>query len=103
MSWAHAHIDELSKGNTVEFLFSGAGMDGAIEPGHLVTIEPIKKERRLRVGDVILCKVGRIYYLNKILDVYQGRYQIGNAKGRVKGWIPLSHAYGIVVKVSKPI
>jgi hypothetical protein len=74
-------------------------MKGKIESGQLVTVEPING-RKLKQGDIVLCKVNGSQYLHLIKAVQGDRYQIGNNIGRINGWISLNSIYGICVGIT---
>ena len=98
MSWATVYIEKLKNGETVQFRPRGNSMKGKIASGQLVTIEPIK-ERVLKQGDIVLCKVNGSQYLHLINAIQTDRYQIGNNIGEINGWIKRNAAYGICVKI----
>lgn len=103
MGWAKFHIEKLQKGETVQFRPSGNSMKGKIESGQLCTVEPIKPDSKLAVGDVVLCKVSGNEYLHLIKAIKQEKnllkYQIGNNRGGINGWISLNNIYGKCTKV----
>lgn len=73
-------------------------MKGRIESGELCTVEPLD-DRELSVGDIVLCKVNGAQYLHLVKAVQGARYQIGNNRGGVNGWIGANAIYGILVRV----
>ena len=73
-------------------------MRGRIESGQLCTIVPVVHDR-LAVGDIVLCKVRGREYLH-ILKAIQGpRYQIGNNRGLINGWVGRNAIFGLCAKV----
>ncbi len=72
-------------------------MKGKIESGQLCTVVPVSDD--LKVGDIVLCKVNGQQYLHLIKAVQGGRYQIGNNRGRVNGWVSRNGIYGKCVRV----
>lgn len=76
-------------------------MQGKIESGQLVTVIPIGDESWLKKDTIVLCKVNGKQYLHLIKAVENGRFQIGNNKGRINGWVSRDAIYGICVKVEK--
>ena len=54
----------------------------------------------LEVGDIVLCKVAGNEYLHIVKAIEDGRYQIGNNRGFINGWIGPEHIYGKCVKVA---
>jgi len=63
MGWASAHIGKLRAGETVAFRPRGHSMKGRIESGQLCTVAPVDVST-LKVGDIVLCKVGGNEYLH---------------------------------------
>jgi hypothetical protein len=97
MGWATEHIAKLQAGETVQFRPRGHSMKGKVEPGQLCTVVPAPDE--LKVGDVVLCKVNGKQYLHLIKAVQGERYQIGNNRGRINGWVSRHSIYGKCVRV----
>ena len=98
MSWATHHIQKLKEGNTVQFRPRGNSMQGKINSGQLVTVEPILN-KILTKDDIVLCKVNGSQYLHIIKAIQGDRFQIGNNKGRINGWITKKSIYGICVHI----
>ena len=73
-------------------------MSGKIESGQLCTVEPIEADQ-LRVGDIVLCKVKGSEYLHLIKAIQGKRFQIGNNRGRINGWITARSIYGKCIRV----
>lgn len=101
MTWdeeARALIERLRDGETVSFRPVGKSMAGIIESGQLVTIEPVKGD--INVGDVVLCTVHTRHYVHLVKKIDTGigdnwvRYQIGNNRGGINGWITRSEIHG---------
>lgn len=74
-------------------------MTGKIESGQLCTVEPIADVTTLRPGDIVLCKVRGSEFLHLVKAVQDGRFQIGNNRGFVNGWIGASGIFGKCVAV----
>ncbi len=70
-----------------------------IHSGALCTVEPITDVGVLAVHDIVLCKVGGAQYLHLIKAIQGDRFQIGNNRGRINGWITASGIFGRLVKV----
>ena len=100
MGWATAHIAKLKAGETVQFRPRGSSMTGKIESGNLCTVAPVQPED-LQVGDIILCKVGGSQYLHLVKATRGQRFQIGNNRGGINGWIGASGIYGKCVRVER--
>ena len=73
-------------------------MTGKIDSGQLCTIVPCKTDE-LNPGDIVLCKVNGFQYLHLIKAVQGKRFQIGNNRGRINGWIGENGIYGKCVRV----
>lgn len=99
MSWATAHIERLQRGETVQFRPRGQSMVGKIASGQLCTVEPIRDHTTLAVGEIVLCKVSGNEYLHLIKAIQGARFQIGNNRGYINGWIGPAAVYGRCVSV----
>ena len=98
MGWASHLIEKLKDGETVSFRPRGNSMSGKIESGQLCTVEPVDPVA-LEVGDIVLCKVNRYQYIHLIKAIQGKRFQIGNARGRINGWVTGNSIFGRCVKV----
>ena len=74
-------------------------MRGKIESGQLCTLEPIGDASLLRAGDIVLCRVNGADYLHLIKAICDGRFQIGNNRGHVNGWVGPNQIFGKCIKV----
>lgn len=99
MGWATAYIAKLKEGETVSFRPRGHSMKGKIDSGQLCTVEPISDLESLSKGDIVLCKVNGNQYLHLIKARQGQRFQIGNNRGGINGWIGTNAIYGKLVKV----
>lgn len=99
MGWAAHYIDKLRAGETVAFRPRGNSMVGKVESGQLCTVEPLTNHSSLRVGDIVLCKVGGSEYLHLIKAIQGERFQIGNNRGRINGWVGAQAIFGKCIKV----
>lgn len=99
MGWATGYIAKLKAGETVQFRPRGHSMRGKIESGQLCTVEPIKEFETLQKGDIVLCKAGGAEYLHLIKAIQGARFQIGNNRGRINGWIGTNAIFGKCVKI----
>lgn len=97
MGWATGYIGKLQAGETVKFRPRGHSMRGKIESGQLCTVEPVTGE--IEIGDIVLCKVGGKQYLHLIKAIQGDRYQIGNNRGLINGWIGRNGIFGKLVSV----
>lgn len=98
MGWASRHIERLQQGETVSFRPRGHSMSGKIESGQLCTVAPLAATE-FAVGDIVLCRVRGAEYLHLIKAIQGGRYQIGNNRGRINGWIGRNSIFGRLVSV----
>lgn len=98
MGWATGYIGLLQAGETVQFRPRGNSMRGKIESGQLCTVAPVTEED-LEVGDIVLCKVNGSQYLHLIKAIDGERFQIGNNRGRINGWVSRHAIYGKCVRV----
>ena len=101
-SWADHAIKKLQNGESVIIKPRGSSMKGRIESGNMVTLVPCDPYK-LVPGDIVLVKVkGRIYlHLIKSLKNYKNKikFQIGNNRGFINGWVGSESIYGIVSKI----
>ena len=98
MGWATGHISRLQAGETVSFRPRGNSMSGKIESGELCTVSPVDPAD-LRVGDIVLCKVKGAEYLHIVKAIQDHRFQIGNNRGGINGWIGPRSIFGRLVRV----
>ncbi len=73
-------------------------MRGKIDSGQLCTVEPVETSS-LQIGDIVLCKVNGQQYLHLIRAIQGDRFQIGNNRGRINGWISKNGIYGKCVRI----
>ncbi len=99
MGWAASYIAKLKDGETVSFRPRGHSMKGKIDSGQLCTVEPISDTTTLEKGDIVLCKVNGNEYLHLIKAIQGPRFQIGNNRGGINGWIGQNSINGRCVKV----
>lgn len=98
MGWAAGHIEKLRAGEVVSFRPRGNSMSGKIESGQLCKVAPTSVES-LRVGDIVLCKVNGREYLHLIKAIQGERFQIGNNRGRINGWVSANSIFGKCVAI----
>lgn len=99
MGWATAYIARLKAGEAVAFRPRGSSMAGKIESGQLCTVEPVTDVSVLKVGDIVLCKVAGNEYLHLVKAIQGQRFQIGNNRGFINGWIGPNGIFGRCIKV----
>src|SRR5262245_54710684 len=98
MGWASGYIERLSRGETVSFRPRGNSMAGKVESGQLCTVAPVDAGT-LAVGHVVLCKVRGREYLHLVKAIQGPRFQIGNNRGRINGWVSARAIFGKCVRV----
>ena len=98
MGWAIQYIAKLKNGEVVSFRPRGNSMSGKIESGQLCTVVPIAPEE-IDVGDIVLCKVNGREYLHLVKAKQGQRFQIGNNRGRINGWITANSIFGKCVSI----
>ncbi len=98
MSWARHAKEALQRGETVQVRPRGHSMKGKVNSGDMVTLEPCDAGS-LRVGDIVLVRVRGTDYLHLIKAIDGGRFQIGNNRGGINGWVRDGAIYGIATKV----
>jgi hypothetical protein len=98
MGWATGHIASLRAGQTVSFRPRGNSMSPKIESGQLCTVAPVDVSE-VSVGDIVLCKVNGSEYLHLVKAIQGQRFQIGNNRGRINGWIGPNAVFGRLVRV----
>lgn len=98
MGWATGYIAKLKLGEVVSFRPRGGSMAPKIQSGQLCTVEPVDVAT-LSVGDIVLCKVNGNEYLHFVKAIQGPRFQIGNNRGGINGWIGPNAVFGRLVKV----
>jgi hypothetical protein len=98
MGWASGYIEKLRAGETVSFRPRGNSMSGKIESGQLCTVAPVNHDT-LEVGDIVLCKVNGREYLHLVKAIQGQRFQIGNNRGRINGWVGVNAVFGKCIAV----
>lgn len=97
MGWATYHIEKLKADETVSFRPRGSSMKGKIESGQLCVVSPVDGD--IEVGNVVLCKVRGKEYLHLVKAIDGNRYQIGNNRGFINGWIGVNGIFGKLMEV----
>jgi len=98
MGWAQYYIEKLKEGHDVEFRPKGHSMSGRIESGQLCTVVPVDISE-IEVGDIVLCKVRGNEYLHIVKAIQGKRFQIGNNRGLINGWIGPNSIFGKCVSI----
>lgn len=74
-------------------------MVGKIASGQLCTVAPLGAHV-LCVGDIVLCRVKGNQYLHLVKAIQGERFQIGNNRGGINGWITRRQIFGRLIAVS---
>jgi hypothetical protein len=80
-------------------------MSGKIESNQLCTVEPIdwmnwtRSSETLKVGDIVLCKVKSRQYIHLIKAIQGNRFQIGNNRGHINGWVSINAIFGKCIRI----
>jgi hypothetical protein len=74
-------------------------MAGKIASGQLCTVEPVT-DQTLAVGDIVLCRVSGNQYLHLIKAIQGERFQIGNNRGGINGWVTRRQIFGRLTAVA---
>jgi hypothetical protein len=98
VGWASDHIGKLRAGETVSFRPRGHSMRGRIESGQLCIVAPVDIST-LKVGDIVLCRVRGSEYLHLIKAIGPRRFQIGNNRGGINGWVGPNCIFGKCVRI----
>jgi hypothetical protein len=73
-------------------------MTGRIESGQLCTVVPVDP-RCWKFGTLCCARLRENEYLHIVKSIENGRYQIGNNREFINGWIGPVHIYGNCVMV----
>lgn len=98
VGWADGHIARLARGETVQFRPRGHSMTGKVNDGQLCTVQPLG-EHVLAAGDIVLCRVKGSQYLHLVKAIQGARYQIGNNRGGINGWVTRRQIFGLLIAV----
>lgn len=99
VGWADVYVEKLKAGETVQFRPRGNSMVPRVQSGDLCTVDPITNHGELAPGDIVLCRVNGSQYLHLVIAVDHQRFQIGNNRGRINGWVAPSAIFGKLVRV----
>ncbi len=93
-----AYKARLAAGENVVRRERGGSMEPRIHSGEPIEYCPVTNPDDVAKGDVVWCKVGGNHYTHlvkaKRLDGESWRFQIGNNKGGVNGWIGFEAIFG---------
>lgn len=99
MGWATPYIAVLRDGAPVSFRPRGNSMSPRIKSGQLCTVEPVDPST-IQVGDIVLCKVRGAEYLHFVKAIQGPRFQIGNNRGHINGWVTAGAIFGRLASVA---
>lgn len=99
MGWASGHVARLQQGETASYRPRGSSMKGKIESGQLCTVAPVDPAT-LQVGDIVLCRVHGREFLHLVKAIQGDRFQIGNNRGYINGWIGAGGIFGKLVSTA---
>ena len=99
MGWADGHVARLARGETVQFRPRGNSMVGKIARGQLCTVAPLGVDAALAVDDIVLCRVKGNQFLHLVKAIQGERFQIGNNRGGINGWITRRQIFGLLIAV----
>ena len=97
MNWASRAKAELREGREAVVIPHGGSMRGRVESGQRVKLKPAVVED-LKVGDVVLVRCKGNDYLHLIKAIQGPRFQIGNNRGGINGWVGPKAVYGVMVE-----
>lgn len=99
MGWASFAIQKLQQGEQVRIRPRGHSMKPLVHSGDEVLVDP--DTSALAKGDIVLCKVRGREFLHLVKAVSSdGRYQIGNNRGHVNGWVGENAVFGKALEVN---
>ena len=98
-NWADHAIKALNEGETCQIRPRGNSMKPKVKSGQLVTLEPIEDTATLEKGAIVLVKVKGRTYLHLVTAIQGDRFQIGNNRGGINGWVSSTAIYGRVTKI----
>ena len=73
-------------------------MTGKVNDGQLCTVEPLGADPE--VGDIVLCRVNGSQYLHLVKAIQGERFQIGNNRGGINGWVTKRQIFGRLIAVA---
>ncbi|HLU39829.1 MAG TPA: S24/S26 family peptidase [Planctomycetota bacterium] len=100
MSWAEHAKEALRRGETVRVRPRGHSMQPKVHDGDLVTLAPCSA-KDLAVGAIVLVRVADHDFLHQITAIDGERYQIGNSRGGINGWVDRAAIYGCAIRIER--
>jgi hypothetical protein len=100
MTWVKDAKSALEAGEEVSVRPIGGSMRGRIESGQRVTIAPVNA-RDVNVDDVVFVRWKGGFLLHLVKRIDGERYLIGNALGKLNGWVSADAILGRVIAIEK--
>lgn len=98
-----AYKARLAAGETVKFRESGNSMVPKIYSREECTYAPVTSPDQIEEGDIVWCKVKGNHYTHLVKAKRQEsdgwRFQIGNNKGGINGWIGIENIFAKVIEI----
>ena len=88
-----ADIEELKQGRSVILKARGDSMAPLIRQGDECLVVPLEDDEP-KEGDIVFCRVRGRMHLHFDKDVKDGKFQIGNNKGGINGWVGRMAIFG---------
>ena len=98
MGLANYAIEALKRGESPKIRPRGHSMTGRVNDGDVMTLAPCDPDK-LSVGDVVLVGVKGNVFLHLIKAKNQGRFLIGNNRGKINGWVGPNAIYGVATEI----
>jgi phage repressor protein C with HTH and peptisase S24 domain len=94
--WASRAIGLLREGKQAVVKPHGGSMQPKVMSGATVILE---SQDNYQVDDVVLVRCKGNVYLHLIKATQGNRYQIGNNRGGINGWVGRAAIYGKAIKI----
>ena len=75
-------------------------MKPRIKSGQLCTVSPVDP-LELEVDNIVLCRVRGNEYLHLVKAIQGQRFQIGNNRGKINGWVGPNSIFGKLERVDE--
>lgn len=97
MDWIEEAVSELSDGKEISLVFRSSSMKGLIRNGSTIKLVPVGL-KEIEVGDIVLAKVKRKYYINIVSSVTSKKANLCDSNDIETGWVKKRDINGIVVQ-----
>ncbi|HEX9060275.1 MAG TPA: hypothetical protein VF941_08855 [Clostridia bacterium] len=98
MSWVKDALMGLENGGVARIRPQGGSMRGRIESGQLVTLKKVNFED-VQLDDIVFIRWKGNFLLHLVRDKNDTELLIGNALGKINGWIPADAVIAKVIAV----